>query len=199
MRNKRLPGGDFKIAPIPLNRWFRFPSMKPVIKAIRVRRSHRSFVPEEDLEDWQVENIVKAALWAPSAMHYEVCNIILVRGKETRKKLSRATPYARMIENASMAVVLVANPEKSDWLIEDCSATAEDILLEAADMGLGACWVQVREIGQELQPEDRVREILNISKDHKVLCMIAVGVPKKEKNPHTEKEMNRDRVHTERF
>ena len=173
--------------------------MKPVIEAIKVRRSHRSFVPGAELEDWQVENIVKAALWAPSAMHYEVCEIILVRDREKRKALSVATPYARMIENASMAVVLVANPEKSDWWIEDCSATAENILVEVADMGLGACWVQVREIGQELQPEDRVREILDIPESHKVLCMIAVGVPKKEKEPHGEEEMNRDRVHMERF
>ncbi len=173
--------------------------MKPVLDAIRIRRSHRSFVPGAELEDWQVENIVKAALWAPSAMHYEVCNIILVRDKETRKKLSRATPYALMIENASMAVVLTANPDESDWWVEDCSATAENILIEVADMGLGACWVQVREISQEFRPEEKVREILDIPDTHRVLCMIAVGVPKKEKEPHSEEERNRDRVHIEKF
>lgn len=173
--------------------------MKSVLDAIRVRRSHRSFVPDAELKDWQIENIVKAALWAPSAMHYEVCNIIMVRDKKTRKELSGATPYALMIEKASLAVVLTADPKKSDWWVEDCSAAAENILVEVADMGLGACWVQVREISQELGPEDKVREILGIPEDYRVLCMIAVGVPTKVKTPHTEQEMNRKRVHTERF
>ena len=173
--------------------------MKPVLDAIRVRRSHRSFVPDAELEEWQVENLIKAALWAPSAMHYDVCNLILVKDKETRRRLSRATPYALMIENASLAAVLVANPDESDWWVEDCSAAAENILIEAADMGLGACWVQVREISQELSPEDAVRNILDIPEDYRVLCMIAIGVPKKEKKTHTEDEMDRGRVHMERF
>jgi len=173
--------------------------MKPVLDAIRVRRSHRSFIPDAELEDWQVENIIKAALWAPSAMHYDVCNLILVKDKESRRRLSRATPYALMIENASMAAVLVANPGESDWWVEDCSATAENILIEAADMGLGACWVQVREISQEMDPEGKVKEILHIPLNYRVLCMIAIGVPKKEKRAHTEDEMDRGRVHMERF
>lgn len=173
--------------------------MKPVNEAIRVRRSHRSFIPDAELEDWKVDNIIKAALWAPSAMHYEVCELIIVRRKDLRMELSRATPYALMIENASLALVLVANPEKSDWWIEDCSATAENILIEAADMGIGACWVQVRDISGGTEAEERVREILDIPESHRVLCMIAVGVPKKEKAAHREEEMNMARIHEERF
>ena len=173
--------------------------MKPVLDAIRVRRSHRSFVPSAELEDWQIENIVKAALWAPSAMHYEVCNIILVRDRGTREKLSRVTPYALMIEKASLAVVLIADPDASDWWVEDCSAAAENMLVEVADMGLGACWVQVREISSELMPEEKIREILNIPENYRVLCMIAVGVPKKDKSPHNESEIYQSRLHNERF
>jgi len=173
--------------------------MKAVNDAIRVRRSHRSFIPDAELEEWQIENLIKAALWAPSAMHYEVCELIIVRRKDVRKELSRATPYALMIENASLALVLTANPEKSDWWIEDCSATAENILIEAADMGTGACWVQVRDISNGNEAEDRVREILDIPENYRVLCMIAVGVPKKEKAAHTEEEMNMQRIHKGRF
>ena len=172
--------------------------MQPILKPIETRRSLRSYTGEP-LEDWQVENIVKAFMYAPSAMHYRPCHIIVVRDKEMLEKLSKATPWAKMLEKAGAAFVIVGDEQKSPWWVEDCSVASENILLEVADMGLGACWVQVRSIAEDMDPESTVKALLNIPDNLRVLNMIAVGVPKRTKEGHTEAEIEKERLHYERF
>ncbi len=172
--------------------------MKPVLEAIEKRRSLRSYTGEP-LEKWQIDNIIKAFMYAPSAMNYRPCHLIVVQEREMLKKLSQATPWAKMIEKAEAAFVITCDPEKSRWWVEDCSAATENILIEVADMDLGACWVQVRSIAEEREPERTVKELLGIPKNFRVLNMIAVGVPKKYKDKHSEKEIDEERVHWERF
>ncbi len=172
--------------------------MKPVLEAIEKRRSLRSYTGEP-LEKWQIDNIIKAFMYAPSAMNYRPCHLIVVQDKEMLKKLSQVTPYAKMIEKAGAAFVICCDLEKSRWWVEDCSAATENILIEVADMDLGACWVQVRSIAEEMEPERTVKELLGIPKNFRVLNIIAVGVPKKYKDKHSEKETDEERLHWERF
>ncbi len=171
--------------------------MKPLLKAIEERRSLRSYTGE-GLEDWQVENIIKAFMYAPSAMNWRPCHLIVVRDREKLKELARATPWAKMLEKAGVGLVIACNPEKSRWWIEDGSAASESILLEVADMGLGACWVQVRDV-QEMDAEDNVRRILGIPDGFRVLNMIAVGVPKRYKEKHDEGQIEKERLHFDGF
>jgi nitroreductase len=171
--------------------------MKPLLKAIEERRSLRSYTGEP-LEDWQIENLIKAFMYAPSAMHYRPCHLIVVRDKDMLQTLSKATPWAKMIEKAGAAFVIVGDEGRSPWWIEDCSVASENILLEATDMGLGACWVQVRDMG-DIDSEKTVKELLRIPENLRVLNMIAIGVPKKTKPAHTENEIEEERLHMERF
>ena len=172
--------------------------MKPLLEAIEKRRSLRSYTGEP-LEDWQVENIIKAFMYAPSAMNWRPCHLIVVRERDTLKELSQATPWAKMMEKAGVGLVITCDPERSRWWIEDGSAASENILIEVSDMGLGACWVQVRDISPEIDAEKNVKDILGIPDNFRVLNMIAVGVPKRYKERHTEFQIERDRLHMERF
>ncbi len=169
--------------------------MKDVIEAIRIRRSLRSYTGEP-LEDWQVDNLIKAFMYAPSAMNWRPCHLIVVRDRKTLQKLAEATPWAKMLERAGAGFVIVGDEKKSQWWIEDCSIASEHIWLEAADMGLGACWVQVRGVEGA---EDNIRRIVGIPEDMRVLSMMAVGVPKKTKPPHDDTKVEKDRLHFEKF
>ncbi len=66
-------------------------------------------------------------------------------------------------------------------------------------MGLGACWVQVREISEDIDAEKTVKKALDIPERYRVLNMIAVGVPKRPKSPHTGDEVEKERLHPEEF
>ncbi len=172
--------------------------MKEILRPIKERRSIRSYTGES-LEKWQINNLIRAFMYAPSAMHYRPCHLVVVQDKKMLRALSKATPWAKMLENAGVAFVVLGDEEKSPWWVEDCSAANENLLVEAADMGLGACWVQVREISAEIDAEKTVREVLSIPERYRVLNMIAVGVPKKSKSPHTEEEVEEERIHMEKF
>lgn len=172
--------------------------LKAILDAIEKRRSLRSYTGES-LKKCQIDNIIKAFMYAPSAMNYRPCHLIVVQDREMLKKLSGVTPWAKMVEKSALTLVILADPKKSGWWIEDCSAANENVLIEVADMDLGACWVQVRDIAGEMEPEKKLRELLGIPENFRVLNMIAVGVPKKYKERHSEKEVDRKRVHMEKF
>lgn len=172
--------------------------MKEVLDAIVKRRSIRSYTGEP-IEDWQVENLIKAFMYAPSAHNYRPWHIIIVKNRDTLIKLSQATPWSKMLKSASLALVVLGDPEISNLWIEDCSAATENVLLEATHLGLGSCWVQVRDVEKGVDTEGRVRKILGIPEKYRVLNMIAIGVPKKTKPIHTENEVEREKIHYEKF
>ncbi len=171
--------------------------MKELIPAIVERRSLRSYTGES-LEKWQIDNLIKAFMFAPSAMNYRPCHIIAVQNRKTLQKLSEVTPWSKMVAKSGVTFVILGDPERSRWWIEDCSAANENLLLEAADMGLGACWVQVRDISDE-DAEKKIRDILEIPENLRILNMIAVGVPKRFKEKHREAEIDKSHMHWEKF
>jgi len=172
--------------------------MKEVLDAIVKRRSIRSYTGEP-IEDWQVENLVKAFMYAPSGHNYRPWHLIIVKNRDILIKLSQATPWGGMLKSASLAFVVLGDPNISNLWIEDCSAATENVLLEATHLGLGSCWVQVRDVKKSMDTEEEVRRILGIPEKYRVLNMIAIGVPQEIKPIHTEKEIEKEKIHYERF
>lgn len=89
----------------------------------------------------------------------------------------RRTPYARMVENASLAVVVGARPDllpgdMAEFWPQDCAAATENLLLEAVALGYGAVWCGV------YPQKERMAEIRSIvGGDSVPFNVIAVGVP----------------------
>ena len=169
--------------------------MKPVIDAIQKRRSLRSYTGEP-LEDWQIENLIRAFFYAPSTMNWRPCHLVVVTDRNKLMELSKATPWAKMLEKAGVGFVIVGDEEKSQWWLEDCSIACEHLWLEATDMNLGACWIQVRGVEKG---EENVKRILAIPEKFRVLSMMAVGVPKKFKPIHDDSQIEKERLHWEKF
>ena len=90
-----------------------------------------------------------------------------------------------------MAIVVIADTEKTDVWIEDASIATIVIQLAAEDMGLGTCWVQIRRRSDaDGNPaEDNVRGILGIPQRYAVLSIVAVGHKARESKPFDEERM----------
>ena len=101
------------------------------------------------------------------------------------------------LSGAPLAIVVLADPRISDVWIEDASVAATHILLQAEDLGLGACWIQVRDrLSAEGQPtEEIVKSCLGIPDEMRVVCMIAVGHKGMERKPQNEDRLKWERVH----
>jgi nitroreductase len=166
------------------------------MKAILGRRSIRKFtgetVPDED-----VKLFLEAAMAAPSACNQQPWHYVVVRSQETFNKIMEAQPYTKMLQKASVAVVVCADPDLQTcpgFWVQDCSAATENLLLAVHALGYGATWCGV-------YPRDdvvwRMREILGLPKQVYPLCVVAVGVPDEEKTPAD--RYRQDRIHVEKW
>lgn len=164
---------------------------------IKLRRSHRSFT-EELLSGDDVKMLLRAGLMAPSSKGLHSYEFIVVEDKQMLAALSQCKAVGSdFLSGAPLAIVVLADPRISDVWIEDASVAAMNILLQAEDLGLGACWIQLRDRQDaEGQPtEDIVKSLLAIPAEMRAVCMIAVGHKGMERKPQNEDRLKWERVH----
>jgi nitroreductase len=151
------------------------------------RRSHRKFTPEKIAEE-QIQLLLDAALMAPTSKGLHSYSFCVVEKPELLLALSQSKAMgSQFVVDAACAIVVLAEPEISDVWIEDASTAAMSMLYQAEDIGLGACWVQIRERrdADGKDSEEVVRDILSLPASKRVVCLIALGhkgMERKEQN-----------------
>ena len=168
---------------------------------IKRRRSVRKFTDEE-LTQEQVVSLMKAALMSPTSKRSNAWQFIVVDDKELLKKLSLCKEQsAQFIADAALAVVVVADPLASDVWIEDAAIASIYIQLQAEDLGLGSCWVQVRErfTATGIPSNDYVHEVLGIPLQLQVVSIIAVGHKGMERKPFDENHLQWEKIHLNKY
>ena len=149
-------------------------------QAIRARRSIRKFKAGAAIPQGDVETMLEAAMMAPSACNCRPWEFFVVENPALKKQLKDAHPYAGMLENASLAVVVCARPEDQKDVCEgywplDCGAAVENLLLQAAALGYGTCWCGC---WPSLERLPAIQELLNTRSIP--VALISVGVPDEE-------------------
>ncbi|MBO5795967.1 MAG: nitroreductase family protein [Bacteroides sp.] len=175
--------------------------MNSFSELIKNRRSMRKFTDEE-LTQEQVVELMKAALMAPTSKRSNAWQFVLVDDKETLKKLSLCKEQASaFIADAALAVVVTADPLASDVWIEDASIASIYLQLQAEDMGLGSCWVQVRErfTASGMDSGQYVQQVLDIPLQLQVLSIIAIGHKGMERKPFNEEHLQWDKIHLNKY
>lgn len=168
---------------------------------IQCRRSTRRFTEEELTQD-EVVALLRAALMAPSSKGTRCWQFIVVDDRAMLERLSHCKEHgAELLAGASLAVVVLGDPMVSDVWIEDASIASLVIQLQAEDLGLGSCWVQVRErYAADGTPADElVREALDIPLQLQVLSIIAVGHKAVERKPIDESGLQWEKVHINHY
>jgi nitroreductase len=117
------------------------------IQFIFGRRSIRVYAPGE-VSDETVTRLLEAAMAAPSAMTKDPWRFIVVRNPQTLGRMAGALPGGKMLSTATLGIVVCGDLEAAfeknlSYLLQDCSAGIENLLLAAHGLGLGACWVGV--------------------------------------------------------
>jgi nitroreductase len=123
---------------------------------------------------------------------------IVVTKPELLERLSMAKQSgSTILKNAPLGIVICADQTNSDVWIEDCSIAAIFIQLTAESLGLGSCWIQIRErMHSKLRfSEDHISEVLNIPEGIRVASIIAIGYPDENKSPHNVGDLLYENVH----
>ena len=166
-------------------------------EVVKTRRSIREY-KDKNVSDEIIEKIIKAGMQAPgSRLKAEPWEFIIVKNKETLNKLSEVKPR---VKTAPVAIVLVANMEKSFYKEvwqQDMGACAENMLLEACNLGIGGLWNGVAPLEERM---DKIAEILSITDENiKPFCIITLGYPAEDwENKYMDK-YDETRIHYETY
>jgi len=172
-----------------------------LLEIIKKRRSVRNF-SHKSVEEEKLTEVLKAALFAPTAKNLRPWEFIVVANDDTKKQFSMATRYSSFAKNAPFVIVICYDMTKGNRFKEDCAICAQNIYLEAVNQGLGTCYIQIAEgtEGSVGDPESFVKKLLNIPETHRVLCLMPIGYPAEYPEPHREDILfDRTKIHKERF
>lgn len=161
------------------------------------RRSIRRY-EKKPISPESVKLILEAALLAPTSKNTRSWQFIAVEDPEMLEKLSLCKPqYAVSVKDAMLAVVVCGDQTKSDVWIEDASIAAAYMQLQAADLGLGSCWVQVRgRFNAEGIPSDEyVAEQLSVPEECPVLCILTFGYKAEDRKPNDLEKLKWENIH----
>jgi len=156
-----------------------------MIDLLRSRRSIRKF-QDRPLGTEQLALLKEALLRSPTSRNFKPCRFIFVDDRNRLTALSRCKPHgAAFLAGAALGIVILGDSEISDVWIEDCAIAAIVVQLTAQSLGLGSCWLQVRNrsYSDTVTSEAIVQKLLNIPAHVKVASIIGIGDPAEKKNP----------------
>ncbi|BCJ98674.1 nitroreductase family protein [Anaerocolumna chitinilytica] len=168
---------------------------------LKSRRSIRMFQKKE-VEKEKIDLILKSALLSPSSRSIRPWQFIAVTEPELLLQLSQCrTPGPKYLAAAPLAIVVIADKTASDVWIEDASIASAFIQLTVEDLGLGSCWIQVRERfhTEEEKAEEYIRKVLEIPEEFSVESIIAIGYPGEEKKPYDDSQLLYQKLHFNKF
>lgn len=146
------------------------------LEAINARKSIRRFL-DTPVEMEKIQLLLEAAIRAPSAMNKQCWRFVAVTDRETIGKLAKANMvFNGWLKDAPAVVVACADPKESTdqndlpYYMWDAGLAMHTLVLAATDMGLGTCYLAAYD-------ERKVKELLGIPDDLRVVCMTPLGYP----------------------
>ena len=147
------------------------------MNAIFHRVSIRKY-KEQEVEQEKIERMLRAAMAAPSACNQQPWEYYVVTNKNKIEALSKTSPYTGCAKHAPL--VFVACYRKEEGIIApsyheiDLSASVENLLLEADELGLGAVWMG---IAPGIERMEAVRKVLDLPERLNAFALIPCGYP----------------------
>lgn len=172
-----------------------------MIELLRKRRSIRKF-QDKSIELEKIEKLEEAALRAPTSRNIMPWEFIFISDKITLQKLSKAKQHgSAFVAGAALAIVVCGDTTKTDVWVEDCSIASIILQLTGLEMGLGSCWVQIRnrKHNESESAEEYIQRLLGIPEHYAVESIIALGYPAEEKEPIPYSSLPLEKIHSEKF
>ena len=163
-----------------------------VLEALFTRRSIRRYTSETITKD-QIDTLLKAGMYAPSAVNCQPWHFLVVESRERLLEITKIHPYAQLLKKAAAAILILGDERLQHapgyWAV-DCGAATENILLAAHGMGLGGVW-----IGIHPREERRIAfsELFQLPSHIYPFALVSLGYPAETKE--VENRFVRDKVH----
>lgn len=144
------------------------------------RRSIRTYT-DEPVSREDVLKLLRAGMQAPSGGNQQPWEFIVVDDAGLKERLAGCSPYAGAVGKSAISIVLLVRADEScrfpEIKAQDMAACAENILLQATDLGLGAVWQAVYPTPERMA---YVKELFSLDDSVEPFCVISLGHPKGE-------------------
>ena len=154
-----------------------------MLPVLRSRRSIRRYTDKAVSREHQ-ELLVEALLRSPTSRNGKSWEFVLVDDPALLDRLSQAKSQGgAFLKDAALAIVLAGDSSKSDVWIEDAAIAGIVVQVAAHSLGLGTCWVQIRNRAHDenTSAEAYVQRLLELPEQVKVAAIISVGHPAESK------------------
>lgn len=141
-------------------------TFEAVSRRVSVRKYKTDLVEKNILE-----KLVDAGRRAPTARKVEPWEFVVVTEKSALSQLGKIADHGPFIKDAAACIAVYCADTK--YYLEDGCAATENILIAAADLGLGTCWVA----GDKKDYAGDVSSLLNVPEDLRLVSLISVGWP----------------------
>jgi nitroreductase len=170
-----------------------------MINEIRTRRSIRKYT-DQLISDESIAQLIESARLAPSGSNTQPWHFVVIRSEETRKKIAEVSHGQSWMTMAPVHIACVADirsrvdgieqielsenspQHELKQIIRDTSIAVEHIVLEAENLGLGACWIA-------WFTQKDVRSVLNIPSDKYIVCILTIGYPDEKPSTRPRKKL----------
>ena len=169
-----------------------------MIELLRNRRSIRQYL-DRVIEPEKVEQLKEALLRSPSSRHITPWEFIFVDDRDLLARLAICKPHgAQFLAHAPLGIVVCGDSDASDVWIEDCAIASILAQMTAQAMGLGSCWIQVRNrrYNDQVSAERYVQDLLHIPEQVKVESIIAVGYAGERREPVPRERLKATKLRT---
>ena len=142
------------------------------------RRSVRAYDSSRKASKEQLEDILDAAMHAPSAMNKQPWHFVVATTEESVKKIMQIHPYCESLADAGTAIIVCGNTETQfktpdgEYWMYDCSAATQNILLRAKELGLDTCWCGIY---PEKQRTEAFQKLFGLSTEIIPMALVILG------------------------
>lgn len=167
-----------------------------MIELIRKRRSIRAYT-DEPIDSDTIASLVEVLLRAPSSRGINPWEFIVVDDRELLNQLATAKQHgSSFLKDAALGIVVIADSTKTDVWVEDCSIAAILVQMAAQSLGLGSCWIQIRnrQRDRDTTSEQYIHDLLGLPEHMKVECIVSLGHPAEKRRGLASGKLQYDKV-----
>ncbi|MFX1308063.1 MAG: nitroreductase family protein [Promethearchaeota archaeon] len=138
------------------------------LKFLKGRRSIRSF-QDKPIKEKELEMILEAGRWTPSASNRQPWEFIVIKNKQTLLKLAKSLSYGRFMKEVPIAIAIVAKIKTSPkWYLIDTSLVSMNMMLMAWSLGIGTCWIGAMN-------REKAKDIIGLGENDHLLTVLPFG------------------------
>jgi len=170
--------------------------MEQIMDIMKKRMSIRAY-KDKALPQETIDSILEAAKLAPTARNMQELEYKVITNKDLIKQASESIAAVVKREGPQMPVrpnffynapllILITGPADNQWIFSDAALAAQNIMLYAASINLGTCFIGMSRM---IEKDKEMLRKLHIGDDRKIAAAVVCGYP--DETPAVkEKKMN---------